>query len=167
MTYATAITAFATREEPQAFTHSPVSRDFSRLLIALRAAVNAEIDTLKIDAFTKEFKGLAANAESAWFDVINIAQTTMRSNAMRAEDDELRHVAALISISTYLAHSEDCKAYQLLVRDYSPIFPCSAETVTGRRTGQMIVIAREWFRTLDYVVLGRDPRAETQAAAAM
>jgi len=165
MTYQPNITPAGATEEPQDFVHSQVSRDFSRLLVALRAAVKAEIDTLKIDAFTEEFKGLATDAESVWIDVIKIAEKTMRNQATRAEDDELRHVAALISISTYLDHSEDCKAYQLLVRDYSPIFPCSSATAVGRRTGQMIVIAREWFRTLDYAVLGHDPKAETLAAA--
>ena len=165
MTYQANNTPAGTTEEPQDFVHSPVSRDFSRLLIALRSAVEAEIDTLKFDVFDEEFKDRASRAENAWMDVINIAQKILRNDAMRAEDDELRHVAAHISISTYLEHSEDCQAYQTLVRDYSPIFPCSADTAVGRRSEQMIAIAREWFKTLDWAVLGRDPRAEMQAAA--
>ncbi|MEX1234987.1 MAG: hypothetical protein WEB56_08385 [Roseovarius sp.] len=165
MTYQTGITPAGTTEEPQGFTHSPVSREFSRLLVALRTAVDAELDTLDIDVFDIAFKDWVAGAEHAWRVVAELVQKTMRHKPMRDEDDELRHVAALIGFSTYLEHSEDCHAYNLLVRDYSPIFPCGAETATGRHTGQMITIAREWFRTLDIAVLGRTPTPEAQAAA--
>lgn len=164
MTYETTITAADAAEEPQGFTHSPISRDFAALLIALRKAVQAEINTLEIDVFDTAFKGWIDAAENAWCVVANLAQKTLRHKPTRPEDDELRHVAALVGISTYLEHSENCVAYNLLVKDYSPIFHCSADTATGRRTGQMIIVAREWFRTLDRAVLGRDQQAEARIA---
>lgn len=167
MTYQPNITPAGTTEEPQGFPQSPVSRDFSRLLIALRTAVNAEIDTLDIDMFDIAFKHWVAEAENAWSVVANLAQQTMRNEPTSPGDHELRHVAALISFSTYLEHSEDCVAYNQLVRDYSPVSHCPADTPTALLTHQMIMIAREWFKTLDWAVLGRDPRVETQAAAAM
>ena len=163
MTYATAITAPAATEEPQEFTHSPVSRSFSALLLALRAAVEAEIKTLETDIYTTAFKVQVHSAFNDWCVVFNFVRQVLTHDPTRHEDDELRHVAALVGISTYLEHSEDCRAYNLLIRDYLPIFHCSAETPAGRRTIQMIDIARDRFRKLDRAVLSSEREAEAPA----
>ena len=163
MTYAIAITAPTATEEPQEFTHSPVSRSFSALLLALRAAVEAEIKTLETDIYTTTFRDQIHSAFNDWCLVFNYARQVLAHDPTRHQDDELRHVAALIGISTYLEHSEDCRAYNLLVRDYSPIFHCSAETPVGRRTIQMIDIARDRFKKLDRAVLSSECEAEAPA----
>lgn len=163
MTYATVITAPAATEEPQEFTHSPVSRSFSALLLALDAAVEAEIKTLETDIYTTTFRHRLHSAFNDWCLVFDFARQVLAHNPTRYEDDELRHVASLIGISTYLEHSEDCRAYNLLIWDYSPIFHCSAETPAGRRTIQMIDIARDRFRKLDRAVLSSEREAEAPA----
>ncbi|MFD0859239.1 hypothetical protein [Roseovarius aquimarinus] len=166
MTYQTAITANSSKEEPQGFTHSPVSQSFSALLLALRSAVEAEIDSLEADIHSVAFKKRMNDAAVDWRVVYNFVRTVLAQKPARPEDLELHYIASLIALSTSFEHSEDCPAYNLLVRDYSPIIQCCAESPTGQRTIEMIEIARKSFKTLDRAVLGRNPRAETQAVAA-
>jgi len=152
MTYTTPIMADIATKDLQGFTHSAISREFSRMLTLLGAAIEMERDTEEVDVFDIAFKNWLDAAEDGWQHVSAAMERILAQPPVRCEDTSLQHLAFLIQLVLGFEDRDDCAAFNQMIDYHGAIFRCKNRTPVGRRTNRMIETAIAHYRTLNTMI---------------
>lgn len=127
-----------TEASRDAFSHTPISRRFTHLNIALSKYIEFERDLETADCFDLAFQAWTADAEMAREDVLRVTDAITASPLERLEDRPLKR-SALLTRSLIVSDNEaEFTALHRLLDSFAPLFACCAPGAVAARVQQML-----------------------------
>ena len=148
------------------FSHTPISRRFTQLNIALSKYIEFERDLEAADCFDLAFQAWAADAEMARKDVLHATDAITASPLERLEDRPLKRSALLVRALIVSDNEVEFTALLRLLDRYAPLFACCAVGAVGARVQQMLETCHSHLDAIaklgefnDPVAVGAEPRS--------
>ncbi|MBK4217946.1 hypothetical protein JJJ17_18615 [Paracoccus caeni] len=123
------------------FTHTTISRAFSRFLGALASYIEAERDIEDVASFDPAFLDWHRDAETARDTVRARIDEIRAAVSTRAEDQPLKRMALLISALINSGSSAEFLSLQMSFKRHAKLFTCAGTDATARRVRQMLYTA--------------------------
>lgn len=157
--------------EPRAhFSHTPISRNFSRLLGALAMHIEAERDIEDAAAFDPAFLDWHTDAEGARDRVLTLIANILEARPARREDIPLQRLARMTAHMVQSTDTDDFQRAHDFIHMRSEFFSCPGIGVIAHRVRQMLSTATARLHELaslaDYVdpidMVDLDPEASAE-----
>lgn len=139
---ATTPTTAADAAKDVRFTPTPVTRSFSRLLVALAGHVEAERDIQHVSCWDPAFLSWNREAERARDEVLSSLDAVDRAAPERPEDRPLQRIALLTGSMIRTTDAEEFAHLHGLVDRFPGLFSCPAASAASLRVNQMLVTAK-------------------------
>lgn len=134
-----ATTPFGVTEAPRdLFSHTPISRKFTHLNIALSKYIEFERDLESADCFDLAFQAWTSDAEAARADVLSLTQAITTVPLGRLEDRPLKRSAMLVRAMIESSNDAAFTTLHGLLDSHAPLFACCAPGAVGARVQQML-----------------------------
>ena len=144
-------------EPPPRYSHSAISRDFSRFLGAMAAHIEAERDIEMVNSFDPAVMAWHRDAEVARGNVIGLINAIQGAEITRVEDIPLKRMAMLTLV---MIESDNTFGFQRsfsFLETHSDYFACAGTSVIARRVQQMLRTARDRLKDLHDLTTYVDP----------
>ena len=128
-------------EPAVAFTHSPASKTFSRLLGALAAHIEAERDIEDVASFDPAFMDWQRDAECARAEVLSIITELRHTPIRRREDSPLKRMNYVMYAMLQSTSTEEFLRLRAFVTGHVALFSCSGQSPVAQRVQQMLASA--------------------------
>lgn len=124
--------------KPVAFTHTPASKAFSRLLGALAAHIEAERDIEDVASFDPAFIDWQRDAERARAEVLSIITELRHAPIHRQADTPLKRMNYLMYAMILSASTEEFLRLRTFVSNNVTLFSCPGQSPVTQRVQQML-----------------------------
>lgn len=141
MATCTPTTSIHFSEPVVAFTHTPASRAFSRLLGTLAAHIEAERDVENVASFDPAFMDWHRDAERTRAEVLSIIAELRHAPVHRREDRPLKRMNYLIYALVQSDCTEEFLRLRTFVSNNDALFSCPGQSPMSQRVQQMLASA--------------------------
>lgn len=146
--------------EAHASTSTPLTRQFSSLLAALDALIEAEQDLDGSDPWDPALHHWLRDAELAEERVTKLTCAILGTEVCRIEDVPLRRFALLLDGIMGSEDARDFFHYRRILDQHSAFFDCTGSTPAARHTRALLRAGRERLWSVVTLPAYRDPPEE-------